>query len=313
MFSKQEYYSHIYKRLILEHCDWKMEKDDLESEVVMDRGLCSLLEQIYAVYGFDFRKNARINIVKFRIWRRELELPENDDSVYAATCFVLYCCLIDKILDSRRFSQTEKEILCEELMLLGNGKTKTRYYFPEIWILGAKTFDFLKGQPNDSFVRDEIKAKINRAFSSEIFLYKHPLVCFDKTMSLHSLIDKSVEFVSASFEITACDSDQTRVREIANLIGELFWLIDDICDLPSDIEDGSINSALMVCTDMSRNMSLNNRIEYAALHIENMIQKLERNDVLLSRLTGDEMCRFIRSELWNWTLDVRKKVEDTSY
>lgn len=308
MFGEQKYYSHIYKRLVLEHCDWKTEKDDLEGEVVLEKGLDSLLEQIYAVYGFDFRKNAKINIEKFRIWRREFELLEDDDSIYAATCFVLYCCLIDKILDSRCFSQTEKEILCEELMLLSNGEEKTRYYFPEIWTLGAKTFDFLKEQPNNIFVRDEIKAKINRAFSSEIFLYKHPLVCFNKTMSLHSLTDKSVEFVSASFEIAACDSDQARMKEIANLIGELFWLIDDICDFPSDIEDGSINSALMVCTDMSRNVSLDNRIEYAALHIEDMIQKLERNDILLSRLTGDEMCRFIRNELWNWTLDVRKKV-----
>lgn len=114
-----------------------------------------------------------------------------------------------------------------------------------------------------------------------------------------------------SFEIAAYDSVhsvQDRMREIANLIGELFWLIDDVCDFPADIEEGSMNSALVFCTDMSRVMSVYKRVEYAALNIDGMIQELELTVEHLRKIVGNEMCRFIRNELWDWTRDVRKRV-----
>lgn len=308
MLDGQAYYDYIYQRLVLRHCDWKSEKFAKERNVVLEEWLSIVLDKIRFVYGFDLRKNAKINIEKFGIWRRELGLSDENDYVYAATCFVLFCCVVDKILDSRRFSQSEKETLCEELLFFWNKETRGRCRFPEIWELGAQTADFLAVQKKaDSSRYLMLKDKIDRAFFSEIYLYEHSLFDFDETVNLYHLTDKSVEFVSASFEIAAYDSAQERMKEIANLIGELFWLIDDVCDFPADIEEGSMNSALIFCTDMSQQMLLYKRIEYAALHIDGMIQEMEIKAEYLGKAMGSEMYRFIQNELWDWTLDVRKR------
>ncbi|MDO4306362.1 MAG: hypothetical protein Q4C77_05965 [Eubacteriales bacterium] len=309
MFDKQKYYNYIYHRLVLKHCDWESENLNEKRNAVLEEQLNTILDQIRFTYGFDLRRNARINMEKFRIWRRELGLPDADYYAYVATCFVVFCCLEDKILDSRRFSSDEKEALCGELSLFWNREMLERCRFPEVWALGTQVAEFLAKQEKiDSSRYLALKDKIDRAFSSETFLYHHPLSSFDGKLNLCCLTDKSVEFVAASFEIAAYDSDQNKIKEIAKLIGELFWLIDDICDFPADIEDGIMNSALIFCTDISQEMPLYERIEHAAFHMEYMIRELECRNEYLERMVGAELCRFIRNELWDWTLDVRKRV-----
>ena len=150
---------------------------------------------------------------------------------------------------------------------------------------------------------------MERAFSSECFMFYHPLDKFEETMELSKLTDKSVEFVSSSFWIAAYDVNDDRMEEAAEIIGEIFWLIDDVCDYMPDIETGSMNSALIFCTDTAQKLPLERRIEQAAMNMEKMIHTLEDRVEKLEGLIGGEMQRFILNELWVWMADVRKHVD----
>lgn len=77
----------------------------------------------------------------------------------------------------------------------------------------------------------------------------------------------------------------------------------------SDMESGSLNSLLFICTDLKRNMDIEERVEEAAINVDYVIEKLELNIIRLEELVGKQMYWFILNELWDWTADVRKKIK----
>jgi hypothetical protein len=308
--NKKEYYKYIYNRLVQQHLEWKSEKTGLLSNIALDRELEILLDGIYEQYNWHFHENARANIQKFRLWRKEVGLQDNESLVYAATCFVIYCCLVDKIMDSRKFPKEEKTVLCKELHIFWEEKSDVSLTFPHVTLLGMKIKEFLFRNVKKTEKRfSSMVDKIDRAFASECFICTHPLHCFNTTIQSHDLTDKSIEFVSASFWIAAYDATDKKMEELAEIIGEVFWLIDDICDFVADLEDGTINSALFFCTDMTQEMSLDERVNKAVENMEMMIQRLEVKVERLKELSTTQFADWILNELWTWTADVRKGCE----
>jgi hypothetical protein len=304
---KERYNKYIYNRIVLQHPEWKTESAGWLSNVELNGELEALLDEIYRKYNWHFHENARANIQKFRLWRIECGLPVNDSLVYAATYFVLYCCLVDKIMDSRNISQEEKKALCEELQSFWNDKSEISGAFPQVSLLGMRMkaylfFSVKKTEPRFSLIVD----KINRAFASECFISTHTIQCFSTAIPNYNLTDKSVEFVSASFWIAAYDATDKKMEILAQIIGEIFWLIDDICDFMPDLEDRTINSALLYCTDTSIEMSIDERVNKAVENMEMMIQKLETNVNRLKNMATVQFSNWIMNELWIWTADIRR-------
>lgn len=306
---KSKYYKYVYNRLVLQHISCNSQQVGLYKKVVLDKELKNLLDEIYRQYHWNFYENARANIVKFRLWRKEFNLPENEMLVYAATYFVLYCCMVDKILDSRQFSQDEKKVICKGLETFWENSSRKMCLFPQVDLLGERTKQLLF----KAGIKSDIKAsylhnKISRAFSSEIFLFNHPLDCFSTIIQLQDLTDKSVEFVSGAFCIAAYDCTDCKMETISTSIGSIFWLIDDICDFAADLEDGNINSVLVLCTDMSQEMTIKQRIDQAFTNMEFIIQRLETEVEKLKSCVSKEFFDWILNALWMWTGDVRKAV-----
>lgn len=314
MINKKIYHSYIYERVVLQHLSWKSVKKSYDQDIALDSELGSLLDDIYMKFNWSFHKNAKTNIAKFRLWRKEFSLPENDTLVYAATYFVLYCCLVDKIIDSRCFSEDKKKLLCKELNSFWKITSESVCAFSEVALLGKrmKRLLFRKSLQNN-FKWFQLLHKINRAFSSECFLYEHPLECFNTNIQLHNLTDKSICFVSSAFEIAALDSFNIRMEKLSEIIGNIFWLIDDICDFAADLEDGIINSALLFCTDLKQEMSIEHRINYALSNMEVMTQKLEAEIEEMNILASTELSNWILNQLWEWTADIRKSVEGNEF
>lgn len=309
MVCEKVYYEYVYERLTVPHVDWNCGERRNIPKGQLGNEFTNLLNRIYEKYGFDLHRNVEDNIEKFLLWRREFCTADNDEAVYAAVYFVLYCCLADKILDSVRFSQKDKMNVCNELEGFWNQRDTESQTFPELTEMGQKVRTFLiadKQRKNSRFTL--LAQKMERAFSSECFMFYHLLDKFDETMELSKLTDKSVEFVSAAFWIAAYDVNDDRMEKAAETIGEIFWLIDDVCDYISDIQTGSMNSALIFCTDTALSIPLERRIEQAAMNMGKMICMLEDKVKKLEILIGREMRDFILSELWNWMADVRKYV-----
>ena len=165
MICEKIYYMYVYERLTIPHMDWNC----CESSTILGEQLGSeftdLLSRIYEKYGFDFHRNVKDNIKKFFLWRKEFCTTVDEEAIYAAVFFVLYCCLADKILDSARFSQEDKRSICDELDGFWEQKGNKSGIFPELTEIGLKVREFLTADKQYKNARFPLLVqKMERAF-----------------------------------------------------------------------------------------------------------------------------------------------------
>ncbi len=98
----------------------------------------------------------------------------NIESVKVAIEFVLLCCLVDKILDSPRFSNNDKHIVCEKLDIKCLTQEIEFYSddFVEIDIFLNMIKSFLNKSRNTAYYETIIDS-IQKAFKSEIYMSKN--------------------------------------------------------------------------------------------------------------------------------------------
>ena len=311
MTKKQRYYEYLYKRLVLVHREWNGEGKLIHKEVELSQELKELLDQISGRLGIRLHKNAVLNVEKFQLWREEFGATVDSKYVEAATYFVLYCCLADKILDTERFTQQEKERVYLDIKNFWNSSYNKSGEFLELYKMRRKVLGFFAEMEKLYNNRYRIlKDKIDCALASECFIYDHSLTDFDKDMNVHNVLDKSVEFVSASFLIGIGDLFEKEDIDVTDLIGEIFGYIDDICDYVLDLETGSLNMALLICMNEKKNISLEERIGETVIHMDIMISLLEDKVIQLQKKVSTQMYLYLLDELWCWTGDIRRYVTE---
>ena len=316
MLSKKAYNTYIKdnfikkNELLFEKCDENNLTLQPIPEGLFDK-LLILLDEVYRKYGFDMQKTCAPNYNKFLIWQKENGGLVNYKDILIATEFIQFCCLADKILDSRRFNNEEKEQVRSKLnvnLFLSEQEYKSQY-FEEMDILLNDIRRILTNEESTkSPYYSIIIEKMDKAFKSEIYMSTNFLLPNQsiKDDEMNLLIDKSIEFEIAAFLLCSLSSPGKNTLKVSKCIAEIFWLIDDLCDFTEDINCGRKNSALFYCSSKNIEMKLADRVEMAYGNINQFIDLLIKKIIELRDMVGTDLYEYILNEVWEWCGSVRK-------
>lgn len=321
MISVKQYYNLLYEKLIHMHqdeFDYCLARDNSASipPPIGEKysALKLLLDKVEQKYGF----NMKLNYAQLTLWQRrfcapnESELKEN--AFYASGAFVLFCCLIDNFLDSPRFTVADKEDVYKKIEQF-DGAIYKNNKFLELDILIEQFLFFLNSCSEDANCKKAyLRTEINRAFTSEIYMYKSALHK-DSRLSdaeFNLLVDKSVAFEKAALLTASYGNNSAKSLKAAEVMGNIFWLIDDLCDFVEDIRENRKNSLLLYCVKENTNYSLEERVEMVYQNIEIPIQQLFQNINELRTVAGQELYVFMMNQIWKWAFRVREVISDIS-
>ncbi len=255
-------------------------------------------------YEFDLQKIVGVNYTHFTLWQQHFRGAADSASALAATEFVLFCCLADKILDSGRFSMAQKDSVCEKLdssRFFSTNPYESRA-FPEMDSL----LNHVRTHLADSHFSKQdtllLKAHMQRAFDSEVFMCRHSLQEFDvvEDEELHLLTDKAVEFESLAFLLAGAAPISLQMEQAGACIGRLLWLIDDLWDLPEDVQACRRNSLLFL-GQPCRPLSIGDRIAGAQARMTLYSNSLKEDLSWLQRSVSEELFLCICWELRKWS------------
>ena len=315
MISEHQYYQKLYNMFIKENqrlfdeCTAHV----FSSKIPKPEGetyekLQSLLSTIEQKYGFDMR----LNYKQLYLWQRTVMSEVDEERMLVAGKLVLFCCLIDNFLDSPRFSIAAKNKLCEMagMTFFNLKRQKDSPNFYEINILAQDVLRFYQDHPTD-IAYPNWKEDLFHAFQSEVYMYRSMLKkregLPDEDLGL--LIDKSIKFEKAAFLTATYGHNTAQSVEVAKLLGEVFWLVDDLCDFIEDVHAGRKNSLLFYCVQESGVFTLEQRIEMAYANMDLAIDRLNSVLIRLRALVNLDMISFIVSQIWKWCYNVRKMAE----
>lgn len=318
MLSSRQYYSYINKNFIVrnkdmfKNCQIKFLSCMPLPDGVFDQ-LLSVLDVVQSKYGFDMQKMCLPNYNKFLVWQKNNSGKVNYQEMLVAIEFIVFCCLADKILDSQRFSDAEKEKVCQKLdvgLFLSEDEFESGYFVEmDILLNNIRRFLVQENIKKHPYYRI-IEEKMEKAFKSEKYMSKNFLKPVEKMKmeEMPLLIDKSVEFEIVAFLLGVFSDISEDALVISKCIANIFWLVDDLCDFVEDIKFKRKNSVLFFCTKMDMEMSLTDRVEMAYENIDLFINELEKNLYNLETLSGRDLFDYILNEVWEWFTDVRKRV-----
>lgn len=315
MISEHQYYQKFYNMFIKENQQLFDEctAHDFSAKVPKPEGeayerLQFLLSTIEQKYGFDMR----LNYKQLYLWQRTVMSEVDEERIMVAGKLVLFCCLVDNFLDSPRFSIAEKDKLCEMagITFFNSPIPNDSPNFPEMNILAQDVLGFYQAHPTD-IAYPNWKEDLFHAFQSEVYMYRSMLKkqegLPDEDLGL--LLDKSVKFEKAAFLTATYGYNTAQSVEAAKLLGEVFWLVDDLCDFIEDVHAGRKNSLLFYCVQESGVFTLEQRIEMAYANMDLAIDRLNSVLICLRTLVNRDMLFFIVSQIWKWCYNVRKMAE----
>lgn len=319
MITSAQYYQYLYDSFLLKHKEefqYCLRHDPAREMEVPKTGdyrkLLSLLEQIDLKYGFDME----LNFAQLSLWQKKFVGGTDEEALLAAGCFVLFCCLTDKFLDSPRFSTEQKEVVCEKCSLIGmeiSGMEITREHgFRELDLLIAPFIRFIrKRNDREPYSKGMLYTDIHKAFRSEIYMYRsvldHKRDMEGEDLSL--LIDKSVRFEKAAFLTASFDFNSQKSVRAAEALGRIFWLTDDLCDFVEDIREHRKNSLLVFCIQDEKVSSLEERSEAVLKNLDIAVSQLEGDLLLMKELVSEEFYCFMMAQVWKWSFKVRGKAK----
>ncbi len=318
MLSEKQYYKYLNERFINKHKDLFEKAKEKTSDIIISspkddeyKCLVSMLDEIERKYEFNLQRMCRINYCHFILWQKNFCHKINNNQCYIALKFIIVCCLIDKILDSKRFTKREKQIIIDKMNVCSSAGIQydESNMFKEIDSLLNDIFSFLNSYPN-SIYKQIIEDKIKKAFVSEQFMSSSVLKkkeIFDEN-EMPLLTNKSIEFESAAFLMCSMTENSEHTNEAAEIIAEIMWLVDDICDYVDDIKELRRNSVLYLCSPKDVLMSLDERVDVAFSNIDVAIEKLEESMIKLKTVVTKELYYFIIKEIWDWCSNVRNQV-----
>lgn len=319
MLNEKQYITYLHNNFIKKNEETFQSCDEAKLTLrTMPAGLfdelMNLLGRVYENYGFDMQKMCAPNYNKFVLWQKNCFGGYNEEELLAAVKFIVFCCLSDKILDSPRFSDAEKECVCRKLNIdLFTQRTPfSSEMFGELDELLNDIRKFLVSQQiQESSHYAMIINKMRQAFVSEIYMYRNPLLCEESVTEteLTLMVDKSVEFEIAAFLLAAATSIQMHEIKTAKCIANVFWLIDDLCDFVEDIKCKRKNSVLFYCTWEMGEMCLTERVEKSFQKIDMLLDMLEKNIFEIKQSANRDLYEYILNEIWEWCKGVRRQTE----
>lgn len=313
MISETEYYNYINSIFVKKFNDdfedalnWKKSFSLVPNSKEYNDLIC-LLDDIEKKFEFNMRKQCLVNYTFFKLWRNMLGISENDVYLLTAVKFVLACCIADKVIDSKRFSDMEKRYLISKVNHLSIINLDESNIFYELDLLFNEIFLTIE-KINDKDDKKIIYKKIKKALISEKFMGEHTLrdCAIMNELNFHLLIDKSVEFESAAILLNLVECGCKNHIGISNMVGEIFWIIDDICDFIDDIKNNRANSILFY-NIMPNGCDLNQRIDKSFELVENITNRLKTQLECLKSLISSELYYYILCMIWEWTTNIREK------
>lgn len=325
MMSEKEYYRCLYRNLLSKnqkqfdemlawrenYCIPQMKSKEFEN-------LMDLLDIIERRYGFNLQKQCEVNYILLSLWRKESHhlwekenhfrqeqdsriSPESD--LFIGLKFLLAGCLLDKILDSRRFDISSKQSADRKMSsdYIQNYLNDPEEPFPEINHLLAESvagiysleFFFQKRRKQESFIQERnlIINKLEKAYVSEKFVWKmdlaHVINQENNECLFQLLTNKSIEFESIALLMSSIGEEFEKKILLADLIGEICWLSDDLFDFVEDIKNQRVNSLLYFPGLNTSNVGINTKLDirqrvelvfenqkYFILEIENRLARL---------------------------------------
>lgn len=317
MISEQKYYTYLCTQLYESHLDIFRNRANLSlMPHSLPDSILEIIESLNTIesrYEFNMQKMCVLNYNKFVLWQRCFAGKIDEEKIKAATEFVAFCCLADKFLDSGRFDREEKEIVYESLNIRNfQGETSyTGRAFSELDEFINHIRNFLERNQMDH--AEEIQCillRMRAAYESEKYMYLFPLSNDDRISreEYHLLTDKSVQFEIAAFMIASMGYNSEQSLNAANCIGEIFWVLDDLCDLLEDIKNGQKNSLLFYSCDPDENISIKDRAQQTVCHLDQYILILFQNLESLKQLVSEDLLHYIYAEVWDWGYDIRHRV-----
>ena len=257
------------------------------------------------------------NYNQFALWQMNFMGQIDENMICIALEFVIFCCLADKILDSGRFTDADKQKVCERLNVdrFFSSHTWNGDLFPELDILLNDIRKFLTSvvckEPEEA---QYIKNSMQDAFESEIYMYSSPLRAYESISNadIDLLIDKSVKFETVAFLLSSTNHNNETSHKAARCIADIFWRIDALCDFIEDIKFRRKNSILFFCAPNEQDMTLMTREEKAVANVDFFIDDLQKELILLHSLVCKELYQYILDEVWDWCTYVRLFAESTN-
>lgn len=271
--------------------------------------LLGMLKAIENNYGF----NMKLNYSQLYLWQKNFCPHLDDDAILGAGIFVIFCCLVDNFLDSNRFSTEQKEKVAQKITYFEQRSiekycSRTNDYI-ELNLLSKSISDFINSNVIDNhYTKAELFKDMMSAFKSELFMYRNRL-CLNESMSkseLSNYTDKSVMFEKVAFLMVSYGYNTEKSIEVAECLGKIFWLIDDLCDFLIDIRAKRRNSLLVYCVNETKAMDLSERVDKVFDNIDIAINELEKQIEFLRLNVDISFYSYMMSQIWKWGSHVRE-------
>ncbi len=318
MISIQEYYNSINENFIKTHMP--LFKESLSYHIAENNKalqesskLTELLDLVYDKYDFNLHRQIKPNLQQFYLYQLQICGKTDSYRLDIALVFVLFCCLADKFLDSPRFSEEEKEYICQKLdtkYLMSSTPYDSEYFQEMNELLNHLRAFMVKhlGLPKIQVLIDDIQD----AFTSEIYMSKVHLPMSEKSdkKNLQLLTDKSIKFEKSAFLLSVLGDITPDAENIGDSIAKIIWLVDDLCDFVEDVQCKRKNSLLYLYTDETEELSLAERVEQTYKNLSFVYTLLDEEIERLSMLATPQLYHFIITQVWDWFNNVRNKAED---
>ena len=313
MFHASEYYQKVNDELFskndkLFRAHLRSYKNEFEIAKKLYYGTWNqeLLKAITIHYGFNMDRVYLDNYVFLSHWEKEiLHFEKTTADSEPALMFIVFCCLADKLLDSKRFSTDEKVLFLPVIKdpLKHNEEQIIEYSdFLTLKDLYSKQISNI----SDSLLKEEIIDLINRAFKSECFISTYflsqEIVATMPTIS--ELTDKSVCFEKAALLLMLNKSNDT-LNHLSTLIAQIFWLIDDLNDFVEDVNNRRLNSLLFLDDNTSAyNVEeiVYSGFQSASLAVEKLLECLAQ----LGNEVSPALSDYVITKVWLWGETIRE-------
>jgi len=236
-----------------------------------------------------------LNRVKFSLAAESFGKSLRPEAARAGTAFILSGCIVDSLLDEGNPQQRETALRKLDWTYCGHyferfGARLETHPLDQLYEMVGRFLEV--GKPSFPAYYADILSQIRRAARAEWLIGS-------RQKSASAIMDKSVLFVVIGFQLAFYGAYTARQRDIFFRIGDLFRLIDDLCDLEADERSGQANSLLSAFQAAGPGA-------LAEAAVSELRQKLHR----LQGLVSEDFYRFLRYELRVWTLGCPKIYRD---
>lgn len=313
----QKYYK-IFNDCIEENpfiFDEKIKKDYSDYPLPMAdySDIINVLDQVYKKYDFDLHKQLQPNYTKFVLWQLSSIDQRHESQIKIAIKWILFCCLADKFLDSVRFTVEQKKAICKKLDVkwFTQPEQFVSNEFEEMDILLNDIRKFITSkQIIDCSYFSQLIKSIQNAFVSEIYMSTTFLDAVEpfKNDSRELLIDKSVEFERVAFMLSVLPESNNKIEKIAISMGEIMWLIDDLCDFVEDVQCKRKNSLLYMFIKDDDTFDLSYRVKVVSERLSTVFFMIHKRLELIKNGADESMYSYMIFLVRDWCENVRDTI-----